>query len=102
MTRSFCNGGLPGALSENPLFTEVTNPVAFAAKISGLYEVLGTISPEGTGWTAIQLETLLSGGISGGPALDSLGNMVGIATFGIVDPESGGTIPGLHFWHPQT
>ena len=71
-------------------------------KIGGLYQVLGTISPEGTGWTAIQLETLLSGGISGGPTLDSLGNMVGIATFGIVDPEFGGTIPGLHFWHPQT
>jgi serine protease Do len=92
--------GFPGAISDNPLFTEVTNPVAISAKVGGLYEILGIITPEGTGWTAIQIGTSLSGGISGGPALDRSGNVIGIATFGIIDPETGGTIPGIGFLVP--
>jgi hypothetical protein len=92
--------GFPGAISDNPLFTEVTNPVAISAKVGGLYEILGIITPEGTGWTAIQIGTSLSGGISGGPALDRSGNVIGIATFGISDPETGGTIPGIGFLVP--
>jgi S1-C subfamily serine protease len=92
--------GFPGAISENQLFTEVTNPVAFSAKVGGLYDIVGIITPEGTGWTAIQVGTSLSGGISGGPALDPTGKVVGIATFGVIDPETGGSIPGIGFLVP--
>lgn len=93
--------GFPGAISDFPIFTEVSNPVAFSAKVGGLYDIVGTIpGTEGTGWTAIQVGTSLSGGISGGPAIDPSGNVVGIATFGIIDPATGGTFPGIGFLVP--
>jgi serine protease Do len=52
------------------------------------------------GWDAMQVEAAISGGNSGGPALNEQGQIIGMATFTIRDPETGAQVPGLGYLVP--
>jgi S1-C subfamily serine protease len=52
------------------------------------------------GWRAIQVQTPISSGNSGGPALDISGRVVGVATFGVVDPITGEASQSHNFLVP--
>ncbi|HKD74081.1 MAG TPA: trypsin-like peptidase domain-containing protein, partial [Ktedonobacterales bacterium] len=49
---------------------------------------------------AIQTSAPINHGNSGGALIDLSGNLVGIPTLGAIDPESGGTAPGIGFAIP--
>lgn len=53
------------------------------------------------GWTVLQTDAAVSGGNSGGPAINEKGQVIGLATFVSVDPESGKPVEGLHFVVPS-
>jgi serine protease Do len=52
------------------------------------------------GWYAMQTEAAISGGNSGGPAVNDQGEIIGLATFTIHDPQTGAQVPGLGYLVP--
>lgn len=54
------------------------------------------------GWEVIQTDAAIRGGNSGGPVLDSKGNVIGLATFGLVDQKTGADAVGVNFVVPMT
>ena len=54
------------------------------------------------GWEVIQTDAAIRGGNSGGPVLDEKGEVVGLATFGLVDQKTGGSAAGANFVVPTT
>lgn len=52
------------------------------------------------GWYAMQTEAAISGGNSGGPAVNDQGEIIGLATFTIHDPSTGAQVPGLGYLVP--
>ena len=52
------------------------------------------------GWYAMQTEAAISGGNSGGPAVNDQGEIIGLATFTIHDPATGAQVPGLGYLVP--
>jgi serine protease Do len=54
------------------------------------------------GGYVIQTDASIHGGNSGGPALDRRGGVVGVATFGYLDPETRVDVPGLNFLVPSS
>jgi S1-C subfamily serine protease len=63
----------------------------------------GTISAKKTmpgGWSAIQMDAPITHGSSGGPVFDSNGKVIGIATFGAIDPNTGAELQGFNFAVP--
>jgi serine protease Do len=52
------------------------------------------------GWYALQTEAAISGGNSGGPAVNDQGEIIGMATFTIHDPQTGAQVPGLGYLVP--
>lgn len=65
----------------------------------------GLVSAQKTmegGWTAIQTDAVIRGGNSGGPAMNSKGEVIGISTFGLRDPNTGVSAEGANFLVPTS
>lgn len=52
------------------------------------------------GWSVLQTDATISHGSSGGPVFNKEGEVVGVATFGSVDPQTGETVQGINFVVP--
>jgi serine protease Do len=88
--------GFPGAVSSNPYLSESgQEPTAVSGEFSGFQRTMG-------GWEAIQLQAPVGHGQSGGPGLDASGHVVGIATFGSIDPDTGEEASGFNFLVPSS
>lgn len=86
--------GFPGAISATGTIPqEGQEPSVTAGAFSGHQATIG-------GWRAVQVQTPISPGNSGGPALDESGRVVGIATFGSIEERTGGFAQGLNFLVP--
>jgi S1-C subfamily serine protease len=87
--------GYPGAATFHPVLSEAsqTEPTFTS----------GTISAKKTspgGFPVFQIDAPITHGNSGGPVFDDHGRVIGIATFGTVDPTSGKEIQGFNFALP--
>lgn len=88
--------GFPGAISASGIIPQQgQEPSVTSGEFSGYQTTIG-------GWRAIQVQTPITHGNSGGPAIDSSGRVIGIATFGSLDPVTGGPAQGLNFLVPVT
>jgi serine protease Do len=86
--------GFPAIVTQSGLIPqEGQEPSVTSGQVSGYQTTVG-------GWRAIQVQTPISGGNSGGPALDSSGRVVGIATFRSVDPLTGEASQSHNFLVP--
>jgi serine protease Do len=86
--------GFPGAVSTSPHFGQTgIEPSVLTGEFSGFQTTVG-------GWRAIQVSAPIAPGNSGGPALDTSGSVIGLATFGTVDPSTGQRYPGFNFLVP--
>ncbi|HJU34512.1 MAG TPA: serine protease [Nitrososphaera sp.] len=86
--------GYPGAVSANPILASTgQEPSVITGEFSGYQTTV-------EGWRAIQVQAPIAHGNSGGPALDSSGRVVGIATFGSIDPSTLQEAPGFNFLVP--
>lgn len=54
------------------------------------------------GWEALQTNTDMNPGNSGGPVLNQHGEVIGIATFSKVDPRTGNAVQGVNFAIPMS
>lgn len=52
------------------------------------------------GWKVLQTDAAISPGNSGGPVFNKEGEVVGVATFGSIDPETGAQVQGINFVVP--
>jgi serine protease Do len=86
--------GYPGAVSSNPVLSPTgQEPSVITGEFSGYQTTI-------EGWRAMQVQAPIAHGNSGGPALDSSGRVVGIATFGSIDPNTLQETPGFNFLVP--
>jgi S1-C subfamily serine protease len=86
--------GYPGAVSTNPVLSPTgQEPSVITGEFSGYQTTI-------EGWSAMQVQAPIAHGNSGGPALDSSGRVVGIATFGSLDPNTLQESPGFNFLVP--
>jgi S1-C subfamily serine protease len=63
--------------------------------------VLSARLPMDGGWEVFQTDAAISSGNSGGPVFNENGKVIGVATFGKVDSETGAQIQGANFVIPM-
>ncbi|MDQ6901008.1 MAG: S1C family serine protease [Candidatus Dormibacteraeota bacterium] len=87
--------GYPGAVLLNPALKadQPVDPTLTTGSVSGRKQLEG-------GWSAIQTDAATTHGNSGGPVLNSKGEVVGLLTFGSIDPSTGQEVQGLNFAVP--
>jgi serine protease Do len=86
--------GYPAAVSANPVLSPTgQEPTVLTGQFNGYQRTIG-------GWNAMHVQVPIGHGNSGGPALDSSGRVVGIATFGSIDPQTGEESAGFNYLVP--
>jgi serine protease Do len=87
--------GFPGAATFNPVLSRDSQkePTLTQGVLSAKKQVKG-------GYTVLQTDAGMTHGNSGGPVFDERGRVVGIATLGSVDPNTGREVSGLNFAVP--
>jgi len=87
--------GFPGPATFNPVLSKASQkePTLTQGVLSAKKGVSG-------GYTVLQTDAAMTHGNSGGPIFDEQGMVVGVATFGSVDPETGREVAGLNFAVP--
>lgn len=87
--------GYPGAATFHELLSKesVIEPTMTSGLISARKTMQG-------GWEVFQTDAAITHGNSGGPAFNEKGQVIGIATFGSIDYETGQEIQGLNFLIP--
>jgi len=71
----------------------IQEPTLTSGIISARKEMAG-------GWNILQTDAAIHGGNSGGPLFNENGEVVGINTFGMIDPNSGAQVAGMNFAIP--
>jgi serine protease Do len=89
--------GFPGAATFNPVLSKASQqePTLTQGVLSAKKQVNG-------GYTVLQTDAGMTHGNSGGPVFDEQGKVVGIATLGSVDPNTGREVSGLNFAVPAS
>ncbi len=89
--------GYPGAATFHPLLSQESQvePTFTSGVISARKSMTG-------GWEILQTDAAVTHGNSGGPVIDSAGRVIGIATFGSIDPNTGQEIAGMNFVIPMS
>jgi S1-C subfamily serine protease len=89
--------GYPGPATFNPDFSKDSQgePTLTQGVLSAKKQVKG-------GYTVLQTDAGMTHGNSGGPVFDEQGRVVGVATFGSVDQNTGREVSGLNFAVPAS
>lgn len=87
--------GYPGAATFHPILSDESQvePTMTTGTVSAKKTMPG-------GWTVVQIDAPITHGSSGGPVFDASGHVIGIATFGSIDPNTGKEIQGFNFAVP--
>ena len=89
--------GYPGAVTFHDLLSQTTTmiPTITSGVISGYREKI-------TGLSVLQSDVAVTHGNSGGPMLNSRGEVIAVTSFGSADPtDSGREVPGFNFFIPS-
>ena len=89
--------GYPGVATFHPLLSEASQ--AQPSLTEGIISAQKTM--EG-GWSVFQTNADMTHGNSGGPVFNDKGEVVGLATFGSVDQNTGQEIAGMNFVVPMS
>jgi serine protease Do len=89
--------GFPGPATFDPVLSKDSQkePTLTQGVLSAKKQVKG-------GFTILQTDAGMTHGNSGGPVLDEQGRVVGVATVGSVDPNTGREVAGLNFAVPAS
>jgi len=89
--------GFPGPATFDPMLSKDSQkePTLTQGVLSAKKQVKG-------GFTILQTDAGMTHGNSGGPILDEQGRVVGVATVGSVDPNTGREVAGLNFAVPAS
>lgn len=87
--------GYPGAATFNELLSEESTiePTMTSGLISAKKTMQG-------GWDVFQTDAAMTHGNSGGPVFNDKGEVIGIATFGSIDYQTGAEVAGMNFMIP--
>lgn len=89
--------GYPGVATFHPLLSEASQ--AQPSLTEGIISAQKTM--EG-GWSVFQTNADMTHGNSGGPVFNEKGEVIGLATFGSVDQNTGQEIAGMNFVVPMS
>jgi serine protease Do len=87
--------GYPAAATFNPALAPES--ALESSMTSGLVSAIKTMPG---GWKVFQMDAAISGGNSGGPVFNNKGEVIGIATFGSLDTQTGSAVQGMNFAIP--
>ena len=87
--------GYPEPVMSNFYLSSETHlsPTLTVGVVSAIKKTIG-------GWPVIQMDAAISHGSSGSPVCNSRGQVVGLATFGSVDPKASNLVSGFNFSLP--
>src|SRR6266542_4285834 len=89
--------GFPGPATFSPVLSKESQKEPTLTQ-----GVLSAKKTASEGFTVLQTDAAMTHGNSGGPVFDEQGRVVGVATFGSVDPSTGREISGLNFAVPAS
>lgn len=88
--------GYPAAATLNQTLNitqAVQEPTLTSGIVSARKEMAG-------GWNVFQIDAAIHGGNSGGPLFNTAGEVIGVNTFGMLDPNTGAPLDGMNFSVP--
>ena len=89
--------GYPAVATFHPLISGTS--VAEATLTRGLISAKKNMRG---GWEVLQTDASITHGNSGGPVMNEQGEVIGLATFGSIDKQSGVEVQGMNFIVPST